>query len=175
MNFSKEIAKISLETGAIKIDPDTPFLWASGYYMPIYNDNRLLLGSSKHRQLIADGFKDIIISKNIEVDVIAGTATAGIPPATSLANLLGAPLIYARSNQKEHGMNLISTGESALKAVSAIRKAGGNVDHCLSIFSYGFSKATEQFKSAHCQLHHLLNFKELISLARQNKSLSPSQ
>ncbi|MBT6661576.1 MAG: orotate phosphoribosyltransferase, partial [Nitrospina sp.] len=163
MNFSKEIAKISLETGAIKLEPETPFLWASGYYMPIYNDNRLLLGSSKHRQLIAEGFKDIIISKNIEVDVIAGTATAGIPPATSLANLLGAPLIYARSNQKEHGMknqiegilrenqkvvvveDLISTGGSALKAVSAIRKAGGNVDHCLSIFSYGFSKAIEQF------------------------------
>ena len=64
MNFSKEIAKISLETGAIKLEPETPFLWASGYYMPIYNDNRLLLGSSKHRKLIAEGFKDIIISKN---------------------------------------------------------------------------------------------------------------
>jgi orotate phosphoribosyltransferase len=193
MNFSKEIAKISLETGAIKLEPETPFLWASGYHMPIYNDNRLLLGNSKHRQLIAEGFKNIIISKNIKVDVIAGTATAGIPPATSLANLLETPLIYVRSNQKEHGMknqiegilrenqkvvvveDLISTGGSALKAVSAIRKAGGHVDHCLSIFSYGFSKATEQFKSAHCQLHHLLNFKELISLARQNKSLSPSQ
>ena len=193
MKFSEEIAKVSLETGAIRLEAETPFLWASGYRMPIYNDNRLLLGSAKHRRLIADGFKDVITSKEIEVDVISGTATAGIPPATSLANLLETPLIYVRTHQKEHGMknqiegvlrqnqnvvvveDLISTGGSALKAVSAIREAGGKVDHCLSIFSYGFSKATEQFKNARCQLHHLLNFEELILLARKNKSVSTEQ
>ena len=76
MKFSEEIAKISIETGAIQLNPETPFLWASGYRMPIYNDNRLLLGNSQHRQLIAEGFNDIITSKEIEVDVIAGTATA---------------------------------------------------------------------------------------------------
>ena len=144
MKFSEEIAKISLETGAIRLEAETPFLWASGYRMPIYNDNRLLLGNSQHRQLIAEGFKDVITCKEIEVDVIAGTATAGIPPATSLANLLETPLIYVRPHPKEHGMknqiegilrqnqnvvvveDLISTGRSALKAVAAIRKAGGN-------------------------------------------------
>ena len=193
MKFSEEIAKISIETGAIQLNPETPFLWASGYRMPIYNDNRLLLGNSQHRQLIAEGFNDIITSKEIEVDVIAGTATAGIPPATSLANLLETPLIYVRTHPKEHGMknqiegvlrqnqnvivveDLISTGGSALKAVAAIREAGGKVDHCLSIFSYGFSKAIEQFKNARCQLHHLLNFEELILLARENKSVSTEQ
>ena len=193
MKFSEEIAKISIETGAIQLSPETPFLWASGYRMPIYNDNRLLLGNSQHRQLIAEGFNDIITSKEIEVDVIAGTATAGIPPATSLADMLKTPLIYVRPNPKEHGMknqiegvlsdnqkvvlveDLISTGGSALKALTAIRKAGGQVDHCLSIFSYGFSKAIEQFKNAHCQLHHLLNFEELILLARENKSVSTEQ
>ena len=193
MKFSEEIAKISIETGAIQLNPETPFLWASGYRMPIYNDNRLLLGNSQHRQLIAEGFNDIITSKEIEVDVIAGTATAGIPPATSLADMLETPLIYVRPNPKEHGMknqiegvlrdnqkvvlveDLISTGGSALKAVTAIRKAGGKVDHCLSIFSYGFSKAIEQFKNARCQLHHLLNFEELILLARENKSVSTEQ
>ena len=166
MKFSKEIAKISLETGAIRLEAETPFLWASGYRMPIYNDNRLLLGNAKHRRLIAEGFKDVITSKEIEVDVIAGTATAGIPPATSLANLLETPLIYVRTHPKEHGMknqiegvlrqnqnvivveDLISTGGSALNGVTAIREAGGKVDHCLSIFSYGFSKAIEQFKNA---------------------------
>jgi len=193
MKFSEEIAKISIETGAIQLNPETPFLWASGYRMPIYNDNRLLLGNSQHRQLIAEGFNDIITSKEIEVDVIAGTATAGIPPATSLANLLETPLIYVRTHPKEHGMknqiegvlrqnqnvivveDLISTGGSALNAVAAIREAGGKVDHCLSIFSYGFSKAIEQFKNARCQLHHLLNFEELILLARENKSVSTEQ
>ena len=193
MKFSEEIAKISIETGAIQLNPETPFLWASGYRMPIYNDNRSLLGNSQHRQLIAEGFNDIITSKEIEVDVIAGTATAGIPPATSLADMLKTPLIYVRPNPKEHGMknqiegvlrqnqnvivveDLISTGGSALKAVAAIREAGGKVDHCLSIFSYGFSKAIEQFKNARCQLHHLLNFEELILSARKNKSVSTEQ
>ena len=193
MKFSEEIAKISIETGAIQLNPETPFLWASGYRMPIYNDNRLLLGNSQHRQLIAEGFNDIITSKEIEVDVIAGTATAGIPPATSLADMLKTPLIYVRPNPKEHGMknqiegvlsdnqkvvlveDLISTGGSALNAVAAIREAGGKVDHCLSIFSYGFSKAIEQFKNARCQLHHLLNFEELILLAREHKSVSTKQ
>jgi len=193
MKFSEEIAKISLETGAIQLEAETPFLWASGYRMPIYNDNRLLLGSAKHRRLIADGFKDVITSKEIKVDVISGTATAGIPPATSLANLLETPLIYVRTHPKEHGMknqiegvlrqsqnvvvveDLISTGGSALKAVTAIREAGGKVDHCLSIFSYGFSKAIEQFKNARCQLHNLLNFEELMLLAMKNKSVSTEQ
>ena len=193
MKFSEEIAKISIETGAIQLNPETPFLWASGYRMPIYNDNRLLLGNSQHRQLIAEGFNDTITSKEIEVDVIAGTATAGIPPATSLADMLKTPLIYVRPNPKEHGMknqiegvlrdnqkvvlveDLISTGGSALNAVAAIREAGGKVDHCLSIFSYGFSNAIEQFKNARCQLHHLLNFEELILLARENKSVSTEQ
>ena len=193
MKFSEEIAKISIETGAIQLNPETPFLWASGYRMPIYNDNRLLLGNAKHRRLITEGFKDVITSKEIAVDVIAGTATAGIPPATSLANLLETPLIYIRTHPKEHGMknqiegvlrqnqnvivveDLISTGGSALKAVAAIREAGSKVDHCLSIFSYGFSTSIEQFKNARCQLHHLLNFEELILLARQNKNVSTDQ
>jgi len=193
MKFSEKIAKISLQTGAIRLDPETPFLWASGYRMPIYNDNRLLLGDSKHRQLISEGFKDIIKSKKIEVDVIAGTATAGIPHATSLANILETPLIYVRPNQKEHGMknaiegillknqkvlvieDLISTGGSALKAINAIRKAGGIVDHCLSIFSYDFSKALGDFKNANCQLNTLLTFTELILLAKYDKSVNVKQ
>ncbi len=193
MNFSEEIAKISFQTGAIRLSTETPFLWASGYHMPIYNDNRLLLGNSNHRKLIADGFKDIIINKKLDVDLIAGTATAGIPPATSLANILETPLIYVRPNPKEHGMknqiegvllenqkvvlveDLISTGGSALKAVAAIREAHGKIDHCLSIFSYGFSKATRHFKNAKCQLHNLLNFEKLISFARKNNNISNNQ
>lgn len=193
MNFSKEIVKISLDIGAIKLDPKNPFVWASGYRMPIYNDNRLLLGNSKHRQLITEGFRSIINDKNITIDVIAGTATAGIAPATSLANLIETPLIYVRSNPKAHGMqnqiegilldnqkvavieDLISTGGSALKTINAIREAGGQVEHCLSIFGYGFQKATRQFKNAQCQLHQLLDFKELIAQAKKNNYISNDQ
>ena len=193
MNFSKELTKISLDIGAIKLDSENPFLWASGYRMPIYNDNRFLLGNSIHRQLITEGFRSIINDKNIEIDAIAGIATAGIAPATSLANLMGTPLIYVRPTPKNHGMqnqiegilladqkvvvieDLISTGGSALKAIHAIREAGGQVEHCLSIFGYGFQKATEQFKSAQCQLHQLLSFKELIGQAKKDNVISNDQ
>jgi orotate phosphoribosyltransferase len=193
MNFSKEIAKISLDTGAIRLEPDKPFLWASGYLMPVYNDNRLLLSSAKYRQIINDGFQEIITQKKISIDVVAGTATAGIPAATSLSNALETPLIYVRPSSKTHGMqnkiegllhpnqkvvvieDLISTGGSAIKAVTAIREAGGQVENCLSIFSYGFLKATKQFENLQCQLHHLLNFEELITIARENNKLSDNQ
>ena len=193
MNIAKEIARISLDTGAIKLNPKNPFLWASGYRMPIYNDNRLLLGNSKHRQLITKGFQSILNDKNISIDVIAGNATAGIAPATSLANLMETPLIYVRPNPKDHGMqnqiegillanqkvavieDLISTGGSALKAINVIRDAGGLVEHCLSIFGYGFQKATEQFKNAQCQLHQLLDFKELVGQAKKNNIISKDQ
>jgi len=193
MNFSKQIAKISLDIGAIKLQPDKPFLWASGYLMPVYNDNRLLLSSAKYRQIINDGFQEIITQNKISVDVIAGTATAGIPAATSLSNTLETPLIYVRPSPKTHGMqnkiegllypnqkvlvieDLISTGGSAIKAVTAIREAGGQVENCLSIFSYGFLKATKNFKNLHCQLHHLLNFEELITIARENNQISDNQ
>jgi len=193
MNFSKEIAKISLETGAIRLEPDKPFLWASGYLMPVYNDNRLLLSSAKYRQIINDGFQKIITQKKISVDVVAGTATAGIPAATSLSNTLETPLIYVRPSSKIHGMqnkiegllypnqkvvvieDLISTGSSAVNAVTAVREAGGQVENCLSIFSYGFLKATKQFENLQCQLHHLLNFEELITIARENNKLSGNQ
>jgi orotate phosphoribosyltransferase len=193
LNFSKEIAKISLETGAIKLQPDKPFLWASGYLMPVYNDNRLLLSSAKYRQIINDGFQEIITQKKISVDVVAGTATAGIPAATSLSNALETPLIYVRPSPKIHGMqnkiegllypdqkvvvieDLISTGGSAIKAVTAIREAGGQVENCLSVFSYGFLKASKQFKNLQCELHHLLNFEELIIISRENNKLSDNQ
>ena len=110
MNFSKIIANISLDIGAIRLEPDKPFLWASGYLMPVYNDNRLLLSSAKYRQIINDGFQEIITRKKISIDVVAGTATAGIPAATSLSNTLETPLIYVRPSSKTHGMQIKSKG-----------------------------------------------------------------
>lgn len=187
----EELAKIVLEIGAIKFNPEQPFTWASGYRMPIYNDNRLLLDSVDHRLRVAEGFRSVLKSSAAKVDVVAGTATAGIAPATSLANLLETPLIYVRSAPKGHGMqnqvegllknkqsvvvieDLISTGKSALQAVEAVRKAGGLVEHCLCIFSYGFPTANDLFNKSDCRLHSLLTFETLLNCALGTKTLNP--
>ena len=189
-NFAEKLARISLEIGAIKFSPDQPFIWASGYKMPIYNDNRLLLGSAGHRALITQGFQDLLKKCTAKVEVIAGTATAGIPHATTLADLLQLPLIYVRSATKTHGMgnqvegllyknqqvivieDLISTGGSAANAVTTIREAGGIVNHCFSIFSYGFAEATDKFKSISCEMHSILDFSELLKVALFTQNLT---
>ena len=164
----KELAEVALDIRAIKLNPDDPFQWASGYRMPIYNDNRLFLGSYEYREIIANGFLDLIEDEGIEWRRIAGTSTAGISPATTLADLTGAPLIYVRDKPKDHGLrnriegidsesdlegekiilieDLISTGGSSASAVQAIRDANGVCDYCLSIFNYGLDKAERVFR-----------------------------
>jgi orotate phosphoribosyltransferase len=192
MTISENIARVALEIGAIRINALQPFTWASGYKMPIYNDNRLLLGNAQNRSLIAKGFQDLLRKCSVEVEVIAGTATAGIPHATTLADLLQVPLIYVRSTAKSHGMgnkiegilkknqkvlvieDLVSTGGSAINAVTAIREAGGIVNHCFSIFSYGFPEAFEKFKSISCQTHSILVFSELLKVAQSTQDISPN-
>ncbi len=193
MTLAQQLAKISLEIGAIKINSKNPFTWASGYRMPIYNDNRMLLGHADHRALIAEAMKEIVEQEGWGVDTIAGVATAGIPHATSLANLMKAPLIYVRPSPKEHGMknqvegilkaghkvvvveDLISTGGSALKAVDAIREAGGEVEHCLAIFSYGFPEAEQRFQKSQCRLHTLLNLQTLLQHAVEEGHIGPGE
>lgn len=193
MTYAKSLAEIALKIGAIKINPEHPFTWASGYKMPIYNDNRLLLCKSDYRMLVAEGFQSILTAGEIAVDVVAGTATAGIPPATTLANLMKTPLVYVRGAPKKHGMqnqveglleqgqnvvvieDLVSTGESVVKTVQAIREAGGIVDHCLCIFSYGFEKSTTLFQEAHCRLHSLLTYPNLIEYAMETASITAEQ
>lgn len=191
--ISAKLARAALDIGAIQLSPEAPFTWASGYRMPVYNDNRLLLGHHEHRLLVARGFEATLISNNIEVDVVAGTATAGIPPATTLADRLKKPLIYVRPQAKKHGMNnriegilkpgqrvvviedLISTGQSALAAVEAIREAGGEVAHCMSIFKYGFSQAEDAFASRNCRLHSLLTFDKLLDEAETSGYINAEQ
>ncbi len=193
MTFAHQLAKISLEIGSIKIDCKNPFTWTSGYRMPIYNDNRMLLGQAEHRALVAEAMKDIIGREGVSVDSVAGVATAGIPHAASLANLMKTPLIYVRSAAKEHGLknqvegllkpgqnvvvveDLISTGGSALKAVDAVREAGGVVKHCLGIFSYGFPETEQRFQKSQCRLHTLLTLETLLQYAVKENRISSGE
>ncbi len=190
MSDSANLSKMALESGAIRLSPEKPFTWASGYKMPIYNDNRLLLGKAEYRSFIAQIFEKYLDTSVANLDVIAGTATAGIPHATTLADRLGKPLIYVRAATKSHGMgnqiegplspgqnvllieDLISTGGSAINAVNAIRKAGGIVEHCLSIFTYGFSEAQHRFDEINCKYRSILTFPDLLKEAQSMQLLS---
>ena len=193
---TKKLISISLDIDAVKLNTKTPFLWASGYYMPIYNDNRIFLQERNYRELIADSFISIMNDNKIEADVIAGTSTSGIPHATTLADKIDLPLTYVRDKPKAHGLknriegvpaetgyqgnrvvlieDLISTGGSSIDAVQAIREAGGNIDYCLSIFTYGFKESDINFSSLKplCKTFSIINYEELIIAAVGEKYIS---
>jgi len=191
--ISNRLAQIMIDIGAVKLSPENPFTWASGAIMPIYTDNRLLLGKEEYRSLVGQGFCEVIKLNQVPADLIAGTATAGIPHATTLANVLKLPMSYVRSEAKGHGRkkliegpvlenqnavlveDLISTGGSALKAIKALREEGMQADNCLAIFTYGLGKATEEFKNNNCKLHTLLTFPDLVEYSISNKLISEKQ
>ncbi len=188
--YGTQLARGALELGAIRLDVYNPFKWASGYRMPIYNDNRQFLSSASYRALICDAFSDMIECLNLDMDNIAGTATAGIPHATTLADRLKKPLSYVRSSSKDHGLghqieglgkdssyhgakvllieDLISTGSSSIKAVDAIRKADGNCSTCLAIFTYGLDASQKAFDDLDpkCAFHTILSYDLMLSVAK---------
>jgi orotate phosphoribosyltransferase len=198
-DLDRKIAAEGLEVGAIKLNPKQPFQWASGYRMPIYNDNRMFLFLPELRKTIARGLADIIEEEEISPEVVAGTATAGIPHGTLLADRLGLPFIYIRDKPKGHGLrnriegidaesdlggkrvvvieDLISTGGSSARAVEAVREAKGTSDWCLSIFSYGLERAAEQFAALDpaCEFRSLLTFPVLLDVARSGGYLAEEQ
>jgi len=166
--IAERVASVGLKINAIKLNTESPFTWASGFRMPIYNDNRMFLYNPEHREMIASSLLDVLARNKVEWDVVAGTSTAGISPATSLANKISFPFIYVRDKPKGHGLrnqiegidaetdlagrrvvlveDLISTGGSSAKAVQAIRDANGVCDNCISIFTYGLDKADRVFR-----------------------------
>jgi orotate phosphoribosyltransferase len=198
-DLDRRIAKEGLDVGAIKLDPDNPFQWASGYRMPIYNDNRMFLFRPDVRKTIARGLADIIAEEGVSPEVVAGTATAGIPHGALLADLLSLPFIYVRDKPKAHGLrnriegidaasdlggsrvvvieDLISTGGSSARAVEGVREANGNCTWCLSIFSYGLERAAEKFAALDppCEFKSLLTFPVLLDVARTGGYLSEEQ
>lgn len=175
-----EIAKALLDIEAIKINVKSPFTWASGWKSPIYCDNRLSLSYPKTRSLVKESLAKLIRSKYPDAEAIAGVATAGIPQGALVADLLELPFIYIRSKSKGHGLenqiegvitkdqkvvvleDLVSTGGSSLQAAEAVRQCGMNVLGMVSIFTYGFSIAEENFKDHHIDLWYLSDYQTLI-------------
>ncbi len=187
--FANQLADIALELGAIKLQVKEPFTWASGYRMPIYNDNRRLLASPAARILIANAFSKMTKALDFDPDNIAGTATAGIPHATTLADKLNKSLSYVRSSSKDHGTNqkieglgnshsyagqkvlliedLISTGGSSIKAVKAIVESDGVCPYTLAIFTYGLDASKKAFDSLNpkCDAYTILDYDTMLKRA----------
>ncbi|MEO8235717.1 MAG: orotate phosphoribosyltransferase [Flavobacterium sp.] len=187
MIFNKDTAsktaELLLQINAIKLNSENPFTWASGWKSPIYCDNRIILSFPAIRNYIRDEF-----SKNIEKqfgkpDVIAGVATGAIGIGILVAQELGVPFVYVRPEAKKHGRlnqvegflqkgqnvivveDLISTGNSSLLAVEALRNEGANVKGMAAIFSYGFQVATDNFANANIDLYTLSNYESLLEFA----------
>lgn len=181
--IAAEVAGKLLAIEAIKLQPDQPFNWASGWKSPIYCDNRLSLSYPEVRNLIKEQLVRAIKHFFPSAEAIAGVATAGIPQGALLANDLDLPFVYVRSKPKGHGMenmiegkvvkgqqvvvveDLISTGGSSLKAVQDLRNAGFDVLGMVAIFSYGFDIATQNFADAQVKLICLSNYAALLPLA----------
>ena len=190
---AEKTAELLLQINAIKLNPRNPFTWASGWKSPIYCDNRLILSFPAIRNYIREEF-----SKNIEKqfgkpDVIAGVATGAIGIGMLVAEYMGLPFVYVRPEPKKHGKqnqvegflqkgqnvvvveDLISTGNSSLLAVAALREAGANVKGMVAIFSYGFAIADENFKNAHVELYTLGNYDHLLHLAVNKKYINEEE
>jgi len=177
------IASSLLEIGAVTLRPHEPFTWTSGIKSPIYCDNRLTMSYPKIRDLIASGFATLIQEKYPEAEVIAGTATAGIPHAAWTAHKLGLPMIYIRDKAKGHGKqnqiegvlkpgqkvvvieDLISTGGSSLKAAQAVNAEGGQALGVIAIFTYQLEQASRAFAEAGIPLDTLTNYSVLLEEA----------
>lgn len=181
--LEKQIAKDLLEIKAVFLSPEDPFTWASGIKSPIYCDNRMTMSYPKVRREIAKGLAEKIKAQFPEVEVIAGTATAGIPHAAWIAEILDLPMVYIRSKAKDHGKgnqiegritegqkmvvveDLISTGGSVLEACTAAKREGADVLGVAAIFTYELPKGLENFEAAGIPLLTLTNYTTLLESA----------
>lgn len=181
--IEQKVAEFLLQIKAIKLQPNNPFTWASGWKSPIYCDNRITLSHPSIRTYIRQKLVELIQEEFGSIAVVAGVATAGIPQGVLVAQELGLPFIYVRAKPKDHGTgnliegeyfegqrvivveDLISTGKSSLQAIEALREAGCNVAGLVGIFNYGFAAAEENFKKANCRFETLSNYKALIEYA----------
>ncbi|MEK5030785.1 orotate phosphoribosyltransferase [Paenibacillus sp. FSL R7-0302] len=191
-NRSEQVASHLLEIGAVALRPQEPFTWTSGIKSPIYCDNRLTMAFPAVRNYIAEAFAELIRTSYPDAEVIAGTATAGIPHAAWVADKLGLPMAYIRDKAKGHGKqnqieglitpgqkvvvieDLISTGGSSIKAAQAVQEAGGLPLAVLAIFSYELDRAVDAFAAAELPLQSLSNYSTLINVALAQGKIAES-
>lgn len=183
MALERKIAKHLLDIEAVALRPNDYFTWTSGIKSPIYCDNRITMSYPTIRREIAAGMSEVIKAKFPEVEVVAGTATAGIPHAAWVSEVLDLPMIYVRDSAKKHGKtnqiegrllegqkvviieDLISTGLSSLKVAKALEEAGAIVLGVVAIFSYELKKAQDAFAADKVKYHTLTNYNYLIEEA----------
>ena len=183
LNF--KIAKLLLKINAIKLQPNSPFIWSSGIKSPIYCDNRILLSFPSYRNLVAKEIANLISQKYKSVETIAGVATGAIGIGLLVAEKLKLPFIYVRPDSKGHGRknqiegiieknkkvfvveDLISTANSSIKAIQAIKEAGMSVLGMSSIFTYELKIATDNLKSESIDFFSLSNYSTLIKVAKE--------
>lgn len=187
-----EIAERLLQIKAIKLQPDEPFTWASGWKSPIYCDNRIILSHPPVRYFVKSRLSALIRDKFPEANLIAGVATGAIAMGVLVAQELDLPFVYVRPEPKSHGRknqiegqvpegaktvvieDLVSTGGSSLKAVDALREAEVQVLGMMAVFTYGFPVASENFRNADCQLFTLSDYEHLLTQAQQSGSINAS-
>lgn len=191
--IASKVAQYLLEAKAVKLNPEHPFTWASGWRSPIYCDNRVTLSYPEIRSYIKTSLASRIREVFPDVEIIVGVATAGIAIGALAADALNLPFAYARPKPKEHGMknqlegrveahhkivvveDLISTGGSSLKVVDYLREAGFEVLGMAAIFTYGFETADTNFKNANCKYFALSNYSALVESAIETNYISASQ
>ena len=183
MEVEKIVARYLLEIGAVKLNPENPFTWASGWKSPIYCDNRRILSYPEMRTKIAEFLTQSVQENFGSAETVAGVATGAIALGTLVADKMQKPFVYVRPKPKDHGMvaqvegvvaegsrvvvveDLISTGKSSLSAVDALSKQGVQVTGMVAIFSYNFDHARKSFEDANVELHTLTNYDTLIEEA----------
>jgi orotate phosphoribosyltransferase len=190
---AEKTAELLLQINAIKLNPKNPFTWASGWQSPIYCDNRLILSFPAIRNFVREEFSKHIEKEYGKPDVIAGVATGAIGIGMLVAEYMGLPFVYVRPEPKKHGRqnqvegflqkgqnvvvveDLISTGNSSLLAVEALKEAGANIKGMVAIFTYGFDVAKENFKNANIELNTLADYNNLLELAVAKNYISDKE
>jgi len=193
MTDAKVVAEKLLQVNAVKLNPENPFTWASGWKSPIYCDNRKVLSFPFIRDYIKSELCNVIFEKFPDAELLAGVATAGIAWGAMAADQLKLPYIYVRPKPKEHGLgnqiegfyeqgkktvvieDLVSTGKSSLQVIDVLKESGLEIAGMVSIFTYGFPVATEMFAKAGVTYYPLTDYPTLIELAAEKRIISSAQ
>ena len=191
MKTEEIVAKALLDIKAVFLRPEEPFTWASGIKSPIYCDNRLILTAPEARNTVENALAETIRQEYPDVEVLMGTSTAGIAHAAIVGHIMGLPMGYVRSGNKDHGRqnriegklekgqkvvvveDLISTGGSCIEVVEALREAGAEVLGIVSIFTYGMQKGLDRLAAAHVRNVSLTNFDVTVEVAAEEGYIRP--